>query len=164
MFQYRSILVHFCVPVSVDIGTFVHVPVSADTGTISVYQYRSILVYLVAYWSVLCVPVSVDIGTFFVYQYRSLLEHFHVPLSVDTGRYFFLTSIDSIGFWVAVSVDSGTFYVPVLPFYTIRITDLTNTVWMMSSKTRSHLVHAYEFRVGVMNSDQFVSRFIVSWY
>ena len=54
--------------------------VSVDTGTFSVYQYRSILEHFrVPYQSILvhslCTIVLVDIGMFNVYQYRSVLEH-----------------------------------------------------------------------------------------
>ena len=103
-YQYRSILKCFIIcystnvriPVSVDTGTFlctsigrywniVCVPVSVDTipRPFYVFQYRAVLKRFMSAsidtGMLFPVTVSVDTGTF-----RSILEHFCVPVSVDT--------------------------------------------------------------------------------
>ena len=58
-----------------------------------ILEYTSI----VRYWYKVGVPVSFDTGTFFVFQYRSILEHFwyiiSVPVLADTGTEFGRPSI-----------------------------------------------------------------------
>ena len=78
------------------IARYWNIPVSVDTGTKLVCQYRSILEH------------------FLVFQYRSILEHFSVLVSSDTRTFTVPVSADT-GTFCPVLPDTGTVNVPVSP-------------------------------------------------
>ena len=67
----------------------------------------------------------------FMYHYRSILVLFVGPVLIVSDSWWQFQSI----------VERFMYKYYRFKLY-VCITDLTNTVWMMSSKTRSHLVHA----------------------
>ena len=96
-----------------DTGTYCivryqYVPVSVDTSTTEVYQYRSILIQqnctrIGRYWYNKSVPVSVDTGTKKVNQYRSILVRYWCISRVLVYR-------TVLKHFMSSSIDTGTFF------------------------------------------------------